>query len=432
MRPAGRTCFTGASAHARVRRWIASLSLAALALAATAGPAPLAAQDTRARVTIPRDRLERMVPDSVLREGVAVFDTLGGRRVQLEALQPLALQPGEFAMLRTGDEATSETRTADAAAGLPPEAIGEWRVLPYRYVTPDATGTGTWVLRPIYKVANQLRWQPDQGVFRGEFFLAVEDSLRLGESRPLPAPVRFQLLSDADTVTPEPVAIEHTNFPLQRVLVIATRVSDSLRVHVVPEFDVRGLDVWIPVEPAIVIETTPRRIQGWGIQRARVVVRVIGATAPASMAASLTASEGTLDTLELPIGAAGIGTASLRSEGIGEAVLVASSPGLGQATTTIDFTFPWIFLLAALLGGIFGGIAAAAAEKKERRKARWGEFALKGVFAGLLAALAWYALGVNLLSLELGVPRFNELAVFALAALAGYFGVPRTAPARPA
>ena len=44
---------------------------------------------------------------------------------------------------------------------------------------------------------------------------------------------------------------------------------------------------------------------------------------------------------------------------------------------------------------------------------------------GVLAALAWYVLGVNLLGLDLGVPRQNELAVFTLAALAGYFGVPR-------
>lgn len=413
-------------------RTLASFAMLS-ALAATPSTNPhrsgLAAQEPVPRqVRIPQDRLETMTRAPAARVEVPVFDTTGlDRRVQVDEADGLVLQRGQFALLRTGDASTATTRQAQPGEGVPSEATGDWQVLPYRYVTPDATGTGVWVLRPIYKVASRLRWDPASDAFAGSFFLAVEDSLRLDESRPLPAPVRFQLISEADSVAPEPVAIAHTNFPLERVRVVARGVSDSLRVHVVPEFDVRGLDVWIPVAPTLVIEA-PDAIQGWGIQQARVVVRVIGASTVDDAAAGLTTTAGALDTLEVPIGRTGAGNAWLRSEGLSEASLVAAAPGFGEARAVIDFTFPWVFLLAALLGGVFGGLAAAAAERKGRRKARWGEFALKGVLAGVLAALAWYALGVNLLQLDVGVPRFNELAVFTLAALADYFGIPRTLP----
>lgn len=456
--------------HAPARTCGAGVVVLVLVVVATLMPAVASAQDPPVRVRIPRERLEQMVrpatqPDSAstrISERITVFDTGGvAEQVRIDEVQAVTLERGDFAILRTNDALETTLRTPvrapppdagvlptpgespdaedtpDATASpaptdpavtaetVAPETGGEWRVLPYRYVTPDATGTGLWTLRPIYKVANRLRWHPEEQVFRGDFFIAVEDTLRLRESRPLPAPIRFQLLSDADSLAPHPVAIGHTNFPVERISVSTRLATDSLRIHVVPEFDVRGVDVWLPVATSLVVETTPRSIQGWGIQQARVVVRLIGATTPGATTASLITSAGTLDTLELPIGQAGIGTTWLRSEGIGDAELLAAAPGLGTVRTVIEYTFPWIFLLAALLGGVFGGVAAAATERKGRRKARWGDFALKGVLVGVLAALAWYALGVNLMQIELGVPRFNELAVFTLAALAGYFGVPR-------
>ncbi|MGH7554368.1 MAG: hypothetical protein ACREMQ_15290 [Longimicrobiales bacterium] len=378
-------------------------------------------------VRIPRNEVVRMVPDSMLQRPVTVIRRQGITQATVAA-NGLALEPGTFAVLRTGEtvrEVPGPLPPRDSVLPVPGPGVTEpFRTLPFLLLTPDRAGTGAWVLRPVYKVANRLRWEPDSGVFRGALFIAVEDSLRRGESRPLPTPVRFQLLAEADRVTPDQVALEHTNFPLLRIDLVARRVADSLRVHIVPEFDVRGTDVWVPVEPSLLIEA-PRRIEGWGVGSARVIVRVIGASGHTPTAVALSASAGELDSVSFAIGSAASGTTRLRSGGTGPVTLTASAPGLNDAQATIHFNWPWIFFLAALLGGVFGGLAAAAQSKKGRRKTRWGEFALKGLFAGILAAVAWYALGVNLLHIDPGLPRFNELAVFAFAALAGYFGVPR-------
>lgn len=412
------------SARAPAKVEAANLVGAVLIVSTLLGPVSVAAQ--RPSMRISREQLTRIAPDSSLRAGIPILGRAGQDTAQLSG-GTLTLSRGEFAALQTagGVRAVPGPLTDAVPDSLRPSPNEPFYALPIRLITPDATLQGTWVLRPVYKVANRMRWNPEQQLFRGALFVAIEDSLRRGESRPLPTPVRFELLTDADSINPNQFAFEHTNLPLRRVQLVARRVLDSLRVQLVPEFNVAGVDVWIPVEPSMRIETTPQRIQGWGIGTARVVVHVLGVSPDSTRRASVTSSAGELDAVDLRFGPAGTATTRLRSQGGGAATLSASAPGLGDATATIDFMLPWPFVLAALLGGVAGGALAALLSRKENEKPRWGEYTLKGVLAGLIGAVAWYALGVNVLQLDLGLPRQNEFAVFALAALIGYFGIPR-------
>jgi hypothetical protein len=347
----------------------------------------------------------------------------------------LSLQRGEFAVLGAaagvrqvaGPPAVQGTTAQDSGVLA---AVSPFRTMPFVLVTPDSALTGEWVLRPIYKIVEPMRWQADSGRFSGSFFFALQDTVRPRESRPVAPAIPFALIGDAQ-VAPAEVAIAHTNLPLQRVVVLARDAADSVRVHVVPGSELAGRDLWIPVEPGLTVTIEPRRIQGWGIQTAKVIVRIVGRSVIEPVTASVSATRSALDTSRVVIDESGTGEVRLRSGGMGTDTIEVFVAGIGRVRQTANVTLPWVFLIAALLGGVFGGLGAAAQRKQGRRKARWGEHAIKGVFAGLLAALAWYALGINLLQLDLGMARFNELAVFTLAALAGYFGIPKPKPAEP-
>jgi hypothetical protein len=379
------------------------------------------------RVNVPRERLSRVATDSALRAPVAVVTHSGIDTVHATSAG-LQLQRGEFAVLGAmagirqvaGPPAVQGMAAQDSVAI---EAAAPFWSLPIVLVTPDSALTGEWVLRPIYKVVEPMRWQPDSGRFRGSFFFALEDTVRPRESRPVVPAIPFALLGDVE-VAPAELAVAHTNLPLQRVVVLARDAADSVRVHVVPGSELGGRDLWIPVERAITVTIEPRRIQGWGIQTAKVVTRVLGTSVVRPVTASISATRGSLDSSRFQIDESGAGEVRMRSGGLGQDTVEVFVAGIGRVTQTAEVTLPWIFLLAALLGGVFGGLGAAAHNKQGRRKTRWREYAIKGVFGGLLAALAWYALGINLLHLDVGIVRFNELAVFTLAALAGFFGIP--------
>lgn len=87
----------------------------------------------------------------------------------------------------------------------------------------------------------------------------------------------------------------------------------------------------------------------------------------------------------------------LRSAGLGAAVLTARAPGMAAVRTTIVYGWPFIFVAAALLGG---------------------------VLVALVVCVVYFGIGINLLQFQVDLRYFNEIAVFALAVLAAMFGIP--------
>jgi hypothetical protein len=182
------------------------------------------------------------------------------------------------------------------------------------------------------------------------------------------------------------------------------------------------VDLWLPVEPGIVIESTGRTLQGLGIETAPVTISVRGVRLREPITVRLEADRGTFEPEVVTIGNDGIGSTRIRSSGIGQARIRAFAPGFGEDAITYRFSWPLTFLLAALLGGVAGGLAAAVT-KQRVTKAGLRRALTRGVVFGLLAAVIYYAIGISLLHVDIGVARFNEAAVFAFAALAGLLGL---------
>jgi hypothetical protein len=332
----------------------------------------------------------------------------------------VVLRPGEVLATRTGEVATAVPRQPgrDSAAG-PRDSVYR---LPFTYVGLDRVGAAPMVYRPVYVPEGPLRYSTKEDRFVGSFLLGLQDSVHPRDAQELGSPVRIRFGGDADSTAPDSVVLRVTNSQMERVRVFTSSALDSVRVVIVPAFDPRGVGVWLPIQPALAFEQTPGRIQGFGVEGATLVIGTRGVRSRDSFPVILSIDRGSLEANQIFVSSGG-GVVKLRSAGLGLATVSARAPGWLPVQTTIRYQWPLIFLTAALLGGALGGVVASV-QGRRRSRSSVLRFVTRGILVGLVVCVVYFGIGINLLQFQVDVRFFNEIAVFALAALAAMFGIP--------
>ena len=316
----------------------------------------------------------------------------------------VTLKPGELLAVRTGEVAVHKDSL--------------YR-LPFSYLGLPRAGEAPLAYRPVYLLQGPLRYRRQSDDFVGTLLLGLEDSTQQ-TSRELDRPVRMRFAGDADSITPGSLELRRTNADMDRIQVFSRAAVDSVHVLIVPAFDPRGVGVWLPIEPALVFEQPPAGIQGLGVESATLVVGARGIRSRDSVPVTLSISHGSLETNRIFVKDGGA-VVKLRSAGLGPATVTARVVGWQPAEATITYQWPIVFLAASLLGGALGAVVASLQRKS---RASLGRTVLKGVLIGLVVCAVYFGIGVNLLQFDVKIQFFNEIAVFALSALAAMFGIP--------
>lgn len=234
-------------------------------------------------------------------------------------------------------------------------------------------------------------------------------------------PVKIEVVSnEVSSIKPASFEINHLSIPSSNVELIADQVNDSASVKVITVSNTAGYITYLRVRPVLEISTNRSRLQGFGIQEIPVSVRFVGSSSSDSANVSFSSEKGTVTPNSVYVAYNKSVTIYLRSEGIGNSKLSAISNSVKSNELNFRYVFPWLFLLASILGGLLGSLAKhflAVKEKKSSIKPIIG-----GVLIGLIGAIAYYGLGVSLLGISLST-GLNELAVLALSALCAYFGI---------
>ena len=322
-------------------------------------------------------------------------------------------------MLRRGEALAARTGERPMLSKESPATF----TLPFTWLSFDSAGLNTPAYQPVYIPEGGLRYVPADDEFEGEFLIRLDLVNGTGDSVRLARSIGLTFGGDADSIAPPSLTFGYTGGMYQRVRVVAQNPRDSLRVQIVPQFDPRGVSIWMSVHPAVTIETPPASIEGYGIETATLVIGTRGATLKDSIDVTVSADRGTLSVNHLRIGAAGT-TVTLRSAGgLGPATVRVQSAGLGTAETTITFAWPTRFALAALLGGVLGAVYAQVRQKQRGRTSSRVRQVMGAVLGAVLAAAIYIGLGVSLLPLASKIPLGNEVAVFAFAAFGAISGL---------
>lgn len=426
-----------------------STRFAFVVLALAAVPAGLASAQEQRRATAVTPREMTVLRDKIARLPAAAVDT--SVVVTAPESEPAPTPSPEAASPTPSDASPTLRPQIDEVRQLAPDlrlkevryvplgADDEWKtkVAVTQQVQQQVTGpvavfggairtlsreSAELALKAVVLGGSPWRYRPERKRFEGSLKVGVVDLGGGRATRQLSEPIIFQVIG-AVTATPEFAKAESTAPPYQTITLVSDSADTPADLQVVSNVTPEGVKLTLPVQPALFVRVTPQRIQGWGLETADVLVqsRALASTASREVQLS-TEGGGIVEPTELTLSAAGTGKASIRSVSTGNAVVTVSGPAFpDEASAPIEFVFPTRFLIAALFGGLAGGLLRMGVP---RRGARWGLLLAKlglGVICGAIV-FALYALGVNLIGFNLP-GRAGELVVFVVAALGALGGV---------
>ena len=312
---------------------------------------------------------------------------------------------------------------APAPSGNSGAGVDSVFTLPFTYVGFDIAGN-TPGYQPTLTSLGGLRYSPRERTFVGKFAVGLELTDTPGELRELQNTVSMNFGGDADSISPITVAFKRTGGPETIVSVYRSVPQDSLRVLIIPKFDPRNpATLWLAVRPTITFQTPPARMQGFGVESRTLKIGTRGLRLSDSIDVAVSSNAGSLSDDQVRVGSGG-GSVKLRSSGgLETAEIRATSAGFEDAEANVEFVFPYLFLVASLLGGTAGALWAELQHKRRGTVASAAKRFTGALIGALLATVIYVGLGVSLLPAAINAPLVNEIAVFAFSALGGMYGL---------
>jgi hypothetical protein len=349
-------------------------------------------------------------PASVIRRGYPLARLPAG-------VDSMRLRPGDYFILRTAPG----VRRIESAGAVSFE-------IPLLFSGLDAAGSALDARPNVEVEGGGLRYVPGRGDFAGSIMLGLLSVSAPASIQRLGRKVNVLITATADSLDSAQVTLDHTNLPFKRIrMVVLSAPPDTVLVHIRTDLDTGIVTIPVPVlRPTLKVSASPRRIAGFGLEEATLAIETQAIGRPDTLVVTVTASRGKMDSTQVVLSRAGTATSSIRSRGLGRDTVTAVSQPLLPGTDFVDYVFPWGFLIAAIIGGIVGGlIHEAQAKRSGRRRSRLRVF-VAGVgvatLVGVVAAAA-YALGINWLDIPPGKTA-GEALVFVTAALGAIRGVP--------
>jgi len=328
------------------------------------------------------------------------------------AEQAIKLTPKENLAVVKSDEPIKNVKTM---VPLQPNVVARRSfVLPETYYA-KVQGTEAQVtLSPILNTDEPMKFVKSSGKFEGKLLVLLQEAGD-NQSKKLTQPIKFSVVSEADNVSPVNDSIDHSYFPPVEIKFASTSPADSVRFTFITSSHPEGYKASLQVRPNLTIHTSETVLQGFGLERTTLNFSVKPPGSGPTHAIQVSPSLGTVDSTEIHL-QGGQGSTGLRSGSLGTSKITVSSPDYADSEIYISYVFPFRFLIATLIGGIVGGIV------RMKRKKHGLVFSLiVGMLWGLIVAVAWTGVGINLLNLPM--PTFtNECVVFVLAAFAAIWG----------
>ena len=295
----------------------------------------------------------------------------------------------------------------------------EGAILPFPGVLRQVEQSGEEIqLKAFGLSGKKLIYDAASKMFTGTIWLGVAEIVAGRPPRALVTPVDFEVL-DADFAEPSQIRVERTGAPYKLVKLRLAAALDGGTVMVASNLVPEPIKLELPVSPALLVDAGQSAIEGLGLGTSEINVSLVGVAKPQGRVVTLRTSSGYLGASRLRFDENGMASTSIRSDGLGNAVITASSPGMAAVSADVAYQLPLITFLASIAGGLVGGFIRVGTRPPRRK---WSAFRLL-IVAMLLGLLvfALYAVGVNVLPVKPSV-TVGAALVFAVSGLGAFLG----------
>ncbi len=281
-----------------------------------------------------------------------------------------------------------------------------------------SAGEQKLTLRALALSDKPLRYNARRRLYEGTLSVGVVELDPSGKALELSTPVVFEVLGVV--ARPKRVSATTTAPPFDSVAIEVENPGNTFSARVWSILDpTNEVILEMPVEkPLLRVSPSPERIQGWGLQKAKILVQATNLSGGGELSVQVSSTLGQLDSNNVLIDDDAMAVVSLRSASTGTATVTVSGAPFDSASTQVQFVFPLPYILAALVGGVAGGLLRLGGGRRTGRR-----IALDLLIAVVCGAIVFglFVLGVNVTGFALPA-QAGEVLVFVVTALGAFGG----------
>jgi hypothetical protein len=274
------------------------------------------------------------------------------------------------------------------------------------------------ILVPIVEIeGGGLRYDPEQQAYVGTILFGLVDRDHPAETGALPNMVRLQISGDVQSL--DAVELSQINIPFRQIALRVQRPrADSVLVRIRPTFDPTGGSIIsIPVlRNPFAVRASPRRIAGFGLEISELMVQTTRRTDTLPVVIASDRAKPSPAQLNADHDGA---MSRVRSSGVGQDTIRVAS-GDFEEVVVVQYAWPIAFLLAALFGGLVGGVLNALSTHRRSDPRTVAFLGGQGALTGGVAAVL-YAVGINVVGWAPSA-EYGEGLMFAVAFISGLMG----------
>ena len=288
--------------------------------------------------------------------------------------------------------------------------MSDIRILPEVFVKPGAAEADDLYYRLAFESRLPLEYDHQEDLFLGsvKFFLIATAG---GQNPSLNEPVQFEVVSnDIQHIEPALENINHISIPLTEIHLRGKDLADSAHIKILTRTNPDGYTTHLPVKPAIRLKPSRTHIPGLGVGKIPIDVFALGTRHSQTFQTNLSVERGSLSLDQIEISHQRPGKVELRSSGLGSVSMTANTTDWESNPVVLYYTFPWLFLGLALLGGILAGITRKVDPKKISRS----KIIIVNAILGFVAAGLFYVLEYNFFKFDMST-AINEIGICIIA-----------------